>query len=219
MSHWRALVVLFTAVLLVSCGEKEPRTQVTLSGGVIAKPSNLPTIEITQLTSEAPLVEAQLATSFDQIILGTTTRQRVIKLLGEPTTQSLVEGEENLWYDPPGGWIIIKNDRVVARTAFVGNEISLEQIIERYGVPERVVQIIRNGHYGRSSTWLMYPHENLALELPGELDHFDPHLRPHGIETSSAYFAKFVQDQGLNGTPLYEVRTIAWPGLSNQSPE
>jgi hypothetical protein len=216
MSYQRILIVIFGAVLLVSCGEREPKTQVTPSITVTTRASVSPTIEMTPATSETPsLKEQQLASNFAQIVPGITTRQNVIEMLGEPTTQTSTEGEDNLWYDPPSGWITIINDRAVAKTAFVGKEMSLEQIIEQNGAPERVVQIIRAGHYGRSSTWLLYPQSNLALELPGELDRFDPHLRPHGTETSPAYFAKFIQDQGLNGTPLYEVKTITWPGLSN----
>jgi len=158
-----------------------------------------------------------LITKFTQLTFG-ATEQDVINALGTPTQRIDNAGEINLWYDPPAGWVTIRNDKVIAKTAFGGETVSLEQIILQYGAPERVVQIVRSGHYGRSSTWLVYTQANLALELPGELTRFEPSLQPHGTETSPTYFQEFTRQQGLDGTPLYEVKTVAWPGLSNTSP-
>jgi hypothetical protein len=159
----------------------------------------------------------ELPTGLEQIVLGKTTEEDVVKQLGQPQQRSRIDGLLQLWYDSPGGWITLKDDVVVEKSAYAGNSSRpLREIIAHYGPPEQVILRITKSPQGRSTTFLLYPCQNLEFELPAELYSFTPDLRVvDGSKLMPGYFEEFLHRQGLDGSyKLGEIKTITWPGFS-----
>lgn len=183
-------------------------TWIALIVSCMGKPE-LPPITSPTLSPTETFVEAQ--TQFEKIVLGYTTGEQVIALLGTPDQSEPINGLEQWWYVPPRGWVILREGVAVEKT-FLPQ--SLGAIVDQYGDPEKVIQHVLKDRRGISTTWLLYRRYNLAVGIADKVESFTPDMRVGGMRTAPGYFDEFMREEGLDGSStIAEIKTFAWPGF------
>ncbi|HEY4689992.1 MAG TPA: hypothetical protein VIK33_11820, partial [Anaerolineae bacterium] len=133
---------------------------------------------------------------------------------GVPEEKYEIHGRVELWYNPPRGWIILK-DGIVVEMSLLPR--SLGEVVNQYGEPDQVmISIFKDEHHGGASTWLLFSQHHLAVGVSGEFYSFSPDLRVGGYKVAPDYFDEFVKAWGLDGnsTPGETKLPIAWPGFA-----
>jgi hypothetical protein len=161
------------------------------------------------LSPTETFIEAQ--TKFEQVVLGQTTKEQVLAIMGAPDDSELINGYEKWWYDHPGGWMILREGIAIKKT-FLPQ--TLGTIINQYGEPESVIQHVLKGRHTASITWLLYRRYNLAVGIADQVESFTPDMRVGGMRTAPGYFDEFMREEGLDGSStIAEIKTFAWPGF------